>query len=192
MKNTIKALGAGLALTLSSSVFAAENYVIDTKGMHAFIEFKIKHLGYSWLKGRFNDFNGEFTYDEKNPAKSSVNVTIKTASVDSNHAERDKHLRSGDFLNASKYPTATFKSTKVVSDEKGEAEIHGEFTLNGVTKTIVIEAEEIGAGSDPWGGFRRGFEGKTEIALKDYNINFNLGPASEKVELILNIEGVRK
>lgn len=192
MKHIVKTLGAGLVLSLSAQAFSAENYVIDTKGMHAFVEFKIKHLGYSWLKGRFNDFNGEFTYDEKNPEKSSVNVTIKTASVDSNHAERDKHLRSADFLNVSKFPTATFKSTKIVSDEKGEADIHGEFTLNGVTKSIVIEAEEIGAGSDPWGGFRRGFEGKTEIALKDYNINFNLGPASEKVELILNIEGVRK
>jgi polyisoprenoid-binding protein YceI len=192
MKNSIKALGAGLALTLSSSVFAAEDYVIDTDGMHAFIEFKIKHLGYSWLKGRFNDFEGEFTYDEKNPEKSNVNVTIKTASVDSNHAERDKHLRGKDFLNVSKFPIATFKSTKVVSDEKGEADIHGKLTLNGVTKNIVIEAEHIAGGNDPWGGFRRGFEGSTEIALKDYNINFNLGPASEKVELILSIEGVRK
>lgn len=192
MKNTIKALGAGLILSLSSQVFAAENYVIDTKGMHAFIEFKIKHLGYSWLKGRFNDFEGDFSYDEKNPENSNVNVSIKTASVDSNHAERDKHLRGSDFLNVSKYPTATFTSTKVVSNKKGEANIHGDFTLNGVTKSIVIEAVEIGAGSDPWGGFRRGFEGTTEIALKDYDINFNLGPASEKVELILNIEGVRK
>jgi len=192
MKNSIKAVGAGLVLTLSSSVFAAESYVIDTKGMHAFVEFKIKHLGYSWLKGRFNDFEGEFNYDEKNPEKSNVNVTIKTASVDSNHAERDKHLRGSDFLNVSKYPTATFKSTKVVSKEKGEADIHGKLTLNGVTRDIIIDAEEIGAGSDPWGGFRRGFEGSTVIALKDYNINFNLGPASEKVELILNIEGVRK
>ena len=72
MKNSIKALGAGLVLTLSSSVFAAESYVIDTKGMHAFVEFKIKHLGYSWLKGRFNDFEGEFNYDEKNPEKSKI------------------------------------------------------------------------------------------------------------------------
>ena len=192
MKNTIKALGAGLVLTLSSTAFAAEDYVIDTKGMHAFIEFKIKHLGYSWLKGRFNDFEGDFSYDEKNPEKSNVNVTIKTASVDSNHAERDKHLRGSDFLNVSKFPTSTFKSTKVVSKANGAADIYGKFTLNGVTKDIIINAQEIGAGSDPWGGFRRGFEGTTEIALKDYNINFNLGPASEKVELILNIEGVRK
>ena len=192
MKTTLKTLTAALILSASSSVFAAENYVIDTKGMHAFVEFKINHLGYSWLKGRFNDFEGTFTYDEKNLSASNVSVTINTKSVDSNHAERDKHLRSADFLNVSEFPKATFNSTKVVNTDKGLADIHGELTLNGVTKTIVIKAQEIGAGSDPWGGFRRGFEGTTEIALKDFGINFNLGPASEKVELHLNIEGVRK
>lgn len=183
---------AAAALTLSTQVFAAEKYNFDIRGMHAFIEFKIQHLGYSWLKGRFNDFDGSFTFDEKNPEKSAVEVTIKTASVDSNHAERDKHLRSADFLNVSKYPTATFKSTKVVNKGDGKADIEGQFTLNGVTKTITIAAEQVGAGSDPWGGFRRGFTGSTTIALKDYNINFNLGPASETVEILLNIEGVRQ
>ena len=192
MKTFTKTLIAGLALTLSASAFSAEKYVIDTKGMHAFIEFKIKHLGYSWLKGRFNDFKGDFTYDGSSPEKSSVNVSIKTASIDSNHAERDKHLRGSDFLEVSKYPTATFKSTKVVSKGKGKADIIGELTLHGVTKSVTIDAVEIGAGNDPWGGFRRGFRGTTEIALKDFGINYNLGPASETVQLILNIEGVRK
>ncbi|EAT11477.1 YceI family protein [Bermanella marisrubri] len=192
MKNTLKAITAGLALSLSAQAFSAENYQFDIKGMHAFIEFKIKHLGYSWLKGRFNDFDGQFVYDGDNVENSSVNVTIKTASVDSNHAERDKHLRSDDFLNVKKHPTATFKSTKVVSKGEGMADIHGDLTLNGVTKKVVIDAKEIGAGEDPWGGFRRGFEGTTEIALKDYGIDFNLGPASETVQLILNIEGVRQ
>lgn len=192
MKNTLKAITAGLALSLSAQAFSAENYQIDIKGMHAFIEFKIKHLGYSWLKGRFNDFDGQFVYDGDNVENSSVNVTIKTASVDSNHAERDKHLRSDDFLNVKEHPTATFKSTKVVSKGEGMADIHGDLTLNGVTKKVVIDAKEIGAGEDPWGGFRRGFEGTTEIALKDYDIDFNLGPASETVQLILNIEGVRQ
>ena len=182
----------GLAL-LSSSAFAqVENYQIDTKGMHAFIEFKIKHLGYSWLKGRFNDFDGQFSYDTKNPENSAVNVSIKTASLDSNHAERDKHLRSKDFLEVSKYPKATFKSTKVVSKGNGKADIHGELDLHGVKKSIVLDAVEIGAGSDPWGGYRRGFTATTTLALKDYGINFNLGPASENVEMILHIEGVRK
>jgi len=192
MKNTIKIIGASLALSLSSALFAAETYQIDTKGMHASIEFKIKHLGYSWLKGRFNDFSGTLTYDEKSPSASSVEVTINTKSVDSNHAERDKHLRDKDFLNVSKHATATFKSTKVISKGKGKADIIGTLTLNGVSKPVTIDATEIGAGSDPWGGYRRGFEGTTEIALKDFNINFNLGPASEKVLLELNIEGIRK
>ena len=192
MKNTIKIIGAALALTLSSAAFSAETYQIDKKGMHAAIQFKIKHLGYSWLIGRFNDFDGTIVYDEKSPTASSVNVTIQTASVDSNHAERDKHLRGDDFLNVSKFPTATFKSNKVVNKSKGNVDIIGTLTLNGVSKSVTIDASEIGAGSDPWGGFRRGFEGTAEIALKDFNINFNLGPASEKVLLELYVEGIRK
>jgi polyisoprenoid-binding protein YceI len=191
MKHTIKVIGAALALSLSSSVFSAETYQIDKKGMHAFIEFKIKHLGYSWLKGRFNDFDGTITYDEKSPSASAVNVTIKTSSVDSNHAERDQHLRGKDFLNVSKHPTATFKSTGVKSKGKGKVDITGNLTLNGVTKSVVIDASEIGGGNDPWGGFRRGFEGTTEITLKDFDINFNLGPASQTVLLELSVEGIR-
>ena len=190
MKNTIKALGAGLVLTLSSTAFAAEDYVIDTKGMHAFIEFKIKHLGYSWLKGRFNDFEGDFSYDEKNPEKSNVNVTIKTASVDSNHAERDKHIRSGDFIDAGKFSDATFNSTKVVDKGDGKLEVMGDLKLHGVTKPIVIEAEFIGAGQDPWGGERAGFVGTTRLELADFNIPV-MG-ASSHVDMDLHVEGVKK
>lgn len=191
MKKLTSAI-AGLLLLASSQVFSAENYQIDIKGMHAFVEFKIKHLGYSWLKGRFNDFDGTFVYDEKNPEKSSVEVTIKTASIDSNHGERDKHLRGSDFLDVKKYPEAKFVSTKVVSTGQGTAKIHGDLTLHGVTKAIVIDAVEIGAGKDPWGGFRRGFEGKVTLTLADFGINYNLGPASKNVEMILNVEGIRK
>jgi polyisoprenoid-binding protein YceI len=192
MNNSIKVIGAVLALTLSSAAFSAETYQIDKKGMHAAIQFKIKHLGYSWLIGRFNDFDGTIIYDEKSPTASSVNVTIKTSSVDSNHAERDKHLRGDDFLNVSKYPTAKFQSSKVIDMGKGKVDITGMLTLNGVSKSVIINASEIGGGKDPWGGFRRGFEGTTEIALKDFNINFNLGPASEKVLLELYVEGIRQ
>jgi len=192
MKIQIKTALLALALSMSSSLWASEQYQIDTKGMHASIEFKIKHLGISWLKGRFNDFSGEFNFDEKNPASSSVEVSIDTASLDSNHGERDKHLRSKDFLDVKKFPKATFKSTKVVSDGNGVAKIHGDLTLHGVTRNIVINAKQIGAGNDPWGGFRRGFEGSTKISLHDFNINFNLGPASKEVELNLYIEGIRK
>jgi len=181
------------ALLLSNAAFAeVEKYQIDVKGMHAFIEFKIKHLGYSWLKGRFNDFDGQFDYDTKNPENSKINVMIKTASIDSNHAERDKHLRGKDFLEVSKYPAATFKSTKIVSKGKGKADIHGVLSLHGVNKDVVLDAVEIGAGNDPWGGYRRGFSATTMLTLKDFGINFNLGPASEQVEMLLHIEGVRQ
>jgi polyisoprenoid-binding protein YceI len=169
----------------------AADYVIDTAKSHASINFRIKHLGYSWLTGRFNDFDGTFAYDEAHPEASKIKVEVKTDSIDSNHAERDKHLRSKEFLDTAAYPTATFESTGVkVNGDK--ATITGNFTLHGVTKPIEIAAERIGGGADPWGGFRQGFSGTTRIPLKDFGINFDLGPASQEVELTLNIEGVRK
>ena len=191
MKKFIAASVISLGL-YSAPLFAAENYTIDTKGMHASVEFKINHLGTSWLLGRFNDFNGTFSYDDKNPANSKVNVTLKTASIDSNHAERDKHVRSKDFLDVAKFPEATFSSTKVEKTGANTANIYGQLNLHGVSKEIVIAASEVGAGNDPWGGFRRGFEGTTTLKLKDFGINYNLGPAAETVELHLNIEGVRQ
>jgi len=170
----------------------AADYVIDHKGAHASINFKIKHLGYSWLTGRFDKFNGSFSFDEKNLNASKVNVTIDTNSVNSNHAERDKHLRSADFLEVSKFPTAQFESTKITSKGQGKAEVAGKLTLHGVTRDIVIAVQHIGGGKDPWGGFRQGFSGTTRIALADYGIKKNLGPASKELELSLHIEGVRQ
>lgn len=193
MKKTL--IAAALAgSTLFTSAAMAEEYKIDTEGQHAFIEFKISHLGYSWLYGRFNDFEGSFSYDENAPENSSVNVTIDTSSVDTNHAERDKHLRGDDFLSVSDHPKATFKSTKYVpdDDDKGEGTMYGDFTLNGVTKEIAIEVEHVGAGEDPWGGFRRGFEGEVDLTLADYGIDYNLGPTAKEVQLTLSIEGIRQ
>jgi polyisoprenoid-binding protein YceI len=191
LQKTILSTVLAAALVTSNTVMA-EDYAIDKKGMHASIQFKISHLGYSWLLGRFNDFDGSFSYDEKKPNASKVAVTINTKSVDSNHAERDKHLRGSDFLDTTKFPQAKFVSTNYKESADGKAKLTGKFTLHGVTKDIVIDVTKIGAGKDPWGGYRRGFEGKTRIALKDYGITKNLGPASAELELTLNIEGVKK
>ncbi len=184
------------ALTLGAALFAgqalAADYAIDKPGQHAFINFKISHLGYSWLYGTFKDFDGSFSFDAANPEASKVNVTINTASLDSNHAERDKHLRSADFLNVDKHPQASFVSTAVKSTGEGTADITGDLTLNGVTKLVVIQARLLGEGQDPWGGYRAGFEGSTRIALKDFGITKDLGPASQEVELILSVEGIRQ
>jgi len=192
LKSIKPALLAGALMSMSTLVMAEPvKYAIDSGGMHASINFKVKHLGYSWLTGRFNEFTGSYVYDTDKLANSKINVSIDTASVNSNHAERDKHLRSDDFLNVSKYPKATFTSTSITgSDDK--MEIKGDFTLNGVTKPLVIEAHKIGEGKDPWGGYRSGFSGTAEFKMADYNIKKNLGPASATVYLDLHIEGIKK
>ncbi|CAN7414830.1 YceI family protein [Pseudomonas sp. LjRoot71] len=191
LKKTLVALALGGALMGVGQAMAAD-YAIDKQGQHAFVNFKISHLGYSWLYGTFKDFDGSFSFDAAKPQDSKVNVTLNTTSVDTNHAERDKHIRSGDFLNVSKHPTATFTSTSVKSTGEGTADITGDLTLNGVTKPVVIAAKFIGEGKDPWGGYRAGFEGSTKLKLKDFDIQKDLGPASQDVELIISVEGVRQ
>jgi polyisoprenoid-binding protein YceI len=187
-KLSLVALVAALALIGPAS---AADYVIDTAKAHASINFRIKHLGYSWLTGRFDDFSGTFTFDEANPQASKVKVVVNTDSVNSNQAERDKHLRNKDFLDTAQFPTATFESTSVKLDGD-KATITGNLTLHGVTKEIAIEAVRVGGGEDPWGGYRDGFSGTARIPLKDFGITFNLGPASTEVELALEIEGIRQ
>jgi len=187
----LSSLALSLAIAIPSMASAAD-YVIDTKGAHAFIQFRIQHLGYSWLSGRFNDFGGSFSFDETNPNASKVEVNIKTASIDSNHAERDKHLRGKDFLNVSKFPEASFVSTGYKDNGDNTAVLSGNLTLHGVTRPVTIAVTQIGHGPDPWGGYRRGFEGTTTLKLADYNIDYDLGPASREVELTLSVEGIRQ
>ncbi|CAG9413004.1 YceI family protein [Providencia alcalifaciens] len=189
LKKSILGLAAG-TLLLSAGSALAENYQFDKQGQHGFIEFRIQHLGYSWLYGSFKDFDGNFTYDAKDPEKDKVEVTIKTGSIDTNHAERDKHLRSPDFLNAAKFPEAKFVST-AVKKEGDKYLVTGDFTLNGVTRPITLDAKLTGEGKDPWGGYRAGFEAKGNIKLKEFNIKSDLGPKSQEVELMLSVEGVQ-
>lgn len=189
MKKTL--LAAAILATTAFSANAAD-YKVDYQGAHTSVQFKIKHLGYSWLTGRFNDFGGDFSYDPANLEDSKINMTVDVGSIDSNHAERDKHLRSADFLNAEEHPTATFVSTDIVDQGDGEFDVIGDLTLNGVTKQVRIDAEFVGAGQDPWGGYRAGFSGETTFALKDFGIDYDLGAASTHVTMEINIEGIRK
>lgn len=194
-RNVRSSLGlvvVGFALLTSGMAQAAETYKMDTEGSHAFIQFKIQHLGFSWLLGRFNTFDGEFVLDQKNIENSKVKVTIDVASVDSNHGERDKHLRGKDFFEVEKYPEATFVSTRIEKTGEKTAKITGDFTLKGVTKPVTLDAEYIGGGKDPWGGYRQGFEATTQLKLKDFGIDYNLGPASEVVDIYISVEGIRQ
>lgn len=185
-----------LASLVASSMLAplasAADYVIDNKGAHASINFRIKHLGYSFLTGRFDSFTGAFSYEADNIEASKINVNIDTTSFSSNHAERDVHIRGSKYLNTGKFGTAKFVSTSFTEMSDKSIKITGDLTLHGVTKEITIDAEKVGEGKDPWGGYRAGFTGKTVVGLKDFGMKENLGPASTHVELLLDIEGVRQ
>ncbi len=183
------ALVSVLMLGLGAKAFAgADTFVIDTKGAHAFIQFKASHLGYSWLYGRFNDFNGEFTYDPENDKNNSIEVTVDVTSIDSNHAERDKHLRADGYLNTDKFKNATFKSKSYKSLGNNKAKLVGELTLMGVKKDIELDVDVIGGGTDPWGGYRQGFAATTTIATKDFGMKKDMG----EIELIISLEGIKK
>lgn len=187
MKKTMLA-GAILSSALTFSPAFAANYQIDTQGAHAAINFKVSHLGTSWLTGRFNTFDGQFSFDQNKPAATQLTVIIDTTSVDSNHAERDKHLRSGDFLNVSKFSTATFRSTSVAAVGDNKFKMTGTLSLQGIDKEIVIDAVKVGEGEDPWGGYRLGFAGSTSISMKDFGFKMDFGT----IQFDLHIEGIRQ
>jgi polyisoprenoid-binding protein YceI len=182
-------LGAFAAALLFSTTASAADYSIDPS--HTFIQFKISHLGYSTMVGRFDKFEGEFSWDKAKPEASTIALKIDPASVNTNWAERDKHLRGEDFLDVGKFTEASFKSTKYTGDASG-GQLEGELTLHGVTKPITIEVKAVGEGNDPWGGYRAGFDGTTTLKRSDFGISYDLGPAAETMQFDLHIEGIQK
>lgn len=177
-----------LTATVAMLPAKAADYIIDYKGAHASINFKVKHLGYSWLTGRFNVFDGKFSYDSNNVNASKINITIDTASVDSNHAERDKHLRGDKFLEVKDFASASFVSSKVEDLGNDKLKITGTLSLHGVKKEIVIDAYKVGEGKDPWGGYRAGFAGTTSIQMKDFGFGRDFG----QIDFDLHIEGIKQ
>jgi polyisoprenoid-binding protein YceI len=195
LKKTLAALAIGSALLSAGQAMAAD-YVVDKEGQHAFVDFKISHLGYSYITGTFKDIDGKFSFDAAKPEDSKIEFNVHTASVFTNHAERDKHIASADFLNVGKFDKATFVSTSVKStgknaDGKETADVTGNLTLLGVTKPVVVKATFLGEGKDPWGGYRAGFEGTTSIKRSDFGKQKDLGPTSDAVDLYVSFEGVK-
>jgi len=184
-----KNLSIGLALALIAPTLPAAEYKIDPT--HSFVAFRIQHLGYSWMYGQFNDVSGSFSWDSKDPGASKVSVKVDPASVDTNHAERDKHLRSSDFLDTGKFPEASFTGAKYTGDENGGL-LEGELSVHGVTLPVSVNVSRVGEGKDPWGGYRAGFEATYTMTRSDFGMDYNLGPASEEMEITISIEGIRQ
>ena len=186
--------GILLGLLISTVILAAEppkagTYSVDPA--HSKVGFEVSHLVIATVEGHFSDYVGQITIGDSFE-KSQFEATVQTGSVYTDQADRDKHLRSAEFLSAEEFPQARFVSTSYQPREDGTGTLQGDFTLRGVTKPLSIEIKETGAGEDPWGGYRRGYEGSAVLTLADYGIDVDLGPESKEVELMLSVEGVRQ
>lgn len=190
MNTVLKTIAISISLSLTLPVLVqAASYTIDPS--HSFVKFETSHLGVSKLSGRFNKIVGKLMFDPAaGDGSQSVEVSIDTNSLDTNWADRDKHLRSGDFFNVEKFTNATFKSTKFSGDASGGT-LTGTLTFLGVSKNIEFPITKIGEGKDPWGGYRVGFEGIYKMTRKDFGMDFNLGPAAELVDVTLQIEAIK-
>jgi polyisoprenoid-binding protein YceI len=190
-----RTLALAALLVTASSLFAAEAFVIDK--VHSEATFQVRHM-MSKVSGKFADFAGKINIDRAKPAASSVEFTIKTASIDTGNADRDKDLRGPNFFEVDKNPEITFKSTAIVASGKKDVyDVTGDLTMHGVTKKITIPVESGGFGKDPWGGERAGFSLTTTLNRKDYGINWNKALDNggvllgDDVTININIEAVK-
>ena len=140
---------------------------------HSHVEFAVKHLMISTVKGRFAEVEGTVTIDEANPANSRVEAKIAAASIDTREPQRDGHLRSADFFDAENHPYLTFVSTRVEPKSDEEFVVYGDLTIRGVTQPVALEAEYQGRNKSPFGTTVAGFSAKTRINRKDFGLNWN-------------------
>src|SRR6202035_2376629 len=156
------------ALLIVQSAFAADTYVFDKA--HSTLGFQIRHL-FSNVPGKFDDFSGTIQFDETNPEQSSVEVNIKTASIDTGVKMRDDDLRSANFFDAAKYPATTFKSKSVKSTGKDTFDVTGDLTMHGITKEVVLKVELIGKGTGmKEGSIVSGWDATTALKRSDFGL----------------------
>lgn len=183
-----------IAAAVTAAPAAAKTYTIDTA--HSNVQFKVRHLGISTVVGNFNEFSGEIHYDPENVEATTASATIQIQSVDTNDAKRDNHLRSADFFDAENHPTMTFEGTKVSDVTKDGFKLHGDLTIRGITKPVVLDVETLGVIQDPWGSMRAGFSARTSVDRKDFNVNWNSVldngglVVGNNVDIVLEIEAM--
>ena len=169
---TFKRLFLITMLVMIPHLVLAATWKIDPA--HTTIEFKIRHLMISWVKGVFTEVQGTAVTNEADLTKSSVQIQIKTASLNTNNKKRDDHLRSPEFFDVATYPVMTFVSKKVVVADGQPVGIVGDLTIHGVTREVALEVEDFSQTvTDPWGNTRRGATASTKINRKDYGLTWN-------------------
>jgi polyisoprenoid-binding protein YceI len=173
---------------------AVQTYAIDPT--HSRLGFVVRHLGFSKVRGSFEQFEGVVRLAPGDLSTLEAEATVQATSITTNEPKRDAHLRSADFFEVETFPTITFTSTEVRDVSGTEFTLVGEFSMHGVTKTIELAGEYLGEGGDPWGGTRVAFEARTKVNRKEYGLNWNVALeaggflVSEDVELVLEVQAV--
>ncbi|MBI2887082.1 MAG: YceI family protein [Chloroflexi bacterium] len=148
-------------------------YQIDP--MHSQVEFGVKHMMFTTVKGRFGKVSGQIQVDEADPTSSTVTATAEAGSVDTGDAQRDGHLRSPDFFDAEQYPLIQFSSKRIqATGSDGRYKLVGDLTIRDVTREVALEASFLGEGRDPWGGVRAGFNATGAVNRKDFGLQWNV------------------
>jgi len=182
-------VAAFVAACCAAATSRADDYTIDP--VHSGVNFRISHLGLSWVHGRFNDFKGKFVIDAKDAGKCSFELSIKVDSIDTGNAKRDGHLKSGDFFNAKQFPSITFKSTAVTTIKEGY-EVTGNFNMHGVEKKITFPLVGGRTAEFPKGTIRTGYSAELVLKRSDFGMDKMLEALSDNVYVAISFEGIKK
>ena len=165
---------------------------------HSNIYFTARHMMISKVRGQFETFGGTINFDPENPQNTTVDIQIDVTTVNTKDEQRNGHLKSPDFFDAENFPTATFKSTKVVQESEDEGKLYGELTVRGVTKEVVLDVEYAGIAKSPWGSTSAGFSASTTLNRKDFGLNWNQALETggvlvgEKIKLEIELELIQQ
>jgi polyisoprenoid-binding protein YceI len=197
MKSRISKTAIAIAMLIALPVLAhADTWQIDPA--HTNVEFNVRHMMISNVKGQFQKTTGTITINGNDPASATIDATIDASSVDTRVERRDTHLKSPDFLDVAKYPTITFKSTKVEADGSGKFKVTGDLTLHGVTKPVVLEVESSGAPVKVMGGLHAGASATTKINRSDFGLTWNKAletggvVVGDEVAISIDVEAIKK
>lgn len=150
---------------------SVSKWVVDAT--HSSVDFTIRHMMIAKVKGTFHNFSAEIEANPEDLTSASISFSVELNSIDTRNADRDNHLRTGDFFNTEEHPNLTFKATKIVRTGDGEYDVTGDLSLHGVTRPETFEVTYEGSGKDPWGNEKAGFSAKGAIKRSDYGLTYN-------------------
>ncbi len=182
--------------TAATPTLTTTEWIIDPG--HTVLEFSIRHLMISTVRGRFTQFNGTLLFNEAQPERSRIEGSVDVASLESHDAKRDEHLRSPDFFDVHNYPTLTFKSKRIESIEKGRFSLIGDLKIKNITREIVLDVTSVGPIQDPWGNQRWGFSVQAVLNRKEFGLTWNLAleaggwAVGDEVKVLIELEATRK